>query len=306
MKLNSVNICLLLALGTLQIPLAMADDLELQADNTPLLNTEGFKYVHSVEKSRFNQGIAAQRETEGPYLRVVGDKGVFMEDTVTGATLLVPNAVAGGPKSTAALRADLPQFLTDNPDKHSAAVKVYLLGAGIPANEVSGMHVTTTMGGGGPALAGVQPAESKLLWYTTHLERSLNGIPVEGSFAFATLDSQGKSFTEGVYWPAISAQVVRKAVALKRKLSSPAALQQFMGSAKAVRSDLAGAEAGEVKIVHTSAGHHGDFEAQAVYSLVVRNTGLGKAQIVRLDETGAPITLGDEVKMATKSVMKVQ
>ncbi|MGQ5522496.1 hypothetical protein ACUHMQ_04465 [Chitinimonas sp. PSY-7] len=303
MKLNSVTICLLLALGALQIPQAMADEMEV--DSASLANTEGLQYVHSIEKARYNLGIAAQRETEGPYTRIVGDKGVFMEDTVTHATLLVPNALSAGPKSTAALRAELPQILTSNPDKHNAAVKAYLLEAGVPASEVSGTHVTTTMAGGGQVQAGVQPADSKLLFYTTHLERSLNGIPVEGSFAFAALDNQGRSFSEGVYWPAISAQVVKKAVALKRKLSSADALQQFLGKAKTFRSDVADAEAGEVRIVHTSAGHHGAFEARAVYSMIVRNKGQ-KAQIVRLDETGTPITMADEVKVATKDVAKIK
>jgi hypothetical protein len=69
----------------------------------------------------------------------------------------------------------------------------------VPAAEVSGMHVTTTMAGGGPVRDGVQPAQSKLLWYTTHIERSLGEIPVESSYAFASLDNGGRVITEGVY-----------------------------------------------------------------------------------------------------------
>lgn len=304
MKLNSINIYLLVVLGALHIPLAMASDLQLQVDDTSLLNTKGVKYIHSIEKSRFNPGIRAQHEIEGSYSRTVGDKGVFMKDTVTGATLLVPNALSTGPKSMEALKAELPQFLTDDPDKHSATVKAYLLEAGIPANEVSETYITTTMGGGGPIGAGIQAAESKLLWYTTHLKRSLNGIPVEGSFAFATLDNQGKSFSEGVYWPAIPAHVVRKAAALKRKLSSTDVEQQFRGKAEAIHPNAASSEAGEVRIIHTNAGYHGKFEAEAVYSLVVRNPEGGKAQIVRLDETGTPTIMGDEVKAALEDSAK--
>jgi hypothetical protein len=52
---------------------------------------------------------------------------------------------------------------------------------------------------------------------------------------------------------------------------------------------------GTVKIVHTSAGHHGKFEAKAVYSVVVRSANRGKAQIMRFDDMGAPVVMADEV-----------
>ena len=88
---------------------------------------------------------------------MIGDKGVFFVDTVTGATLAVPNglalpkppadAPASGNYSPEAL--NYPQPMTTNPDEHSAAVKAYLVAAGVPASEVSGTHVTTTMAGGG-------------------------------------------------------------------------------------------------------------------------------------------------------------
>jgi hypothetical protein len=47
--------------------------------------------------------------------------------------------------------------MTTNPDEHSAAVKAYLTAAGVHAAKVSGMHVTTTIAGGGPVRDGVQP-----------------------------------------------------------------------------------------------------------------------------------------------------
>ena len=50
----------------------------------------GAGYDHKLERSRFNVGAGARREVEGPYARVVGEKGAFMVDTITGATLAVP------------------------------------------------------------------------------------------------------------------------------------------------------------------------------------------------------------------------
>jgi hypothetical protein len=91
----------------------------------------------------------------GSVERVIGDKGVFFVDTVTGASLAVPNglalpkppvdAPASGNYSPEAL--NYPQPMTTNPDEHSAAVKAYLVAAGVPASEVSGTPVTTIMAG---------------------------------------------------------------------------------------------------------------------------------------------------------------
>ena len=180
---------------------------------------------------------------------------------------------------------DYPWPLSKNPRVHSAVVRAYLVAAGVPAAEVSGTHVTTTMVGGGPVSDGVQPSRPTPLWYTTHLERSLGGIPVEGSYAFAALDSAGHVITEGVYWPAISASVVHKARALKQRLASANEKDTFLADVQAKRPDVGNA-VGTVKIVHTSSGYHGEFEANAVYSVVARSTSGGKAEIVRFDETG--------------------
>src|SRR5262249_49704841 len=187
-----------------------------------------------------------------------------------------------------------------NPDEHNNRVRDYLLGAGVPADEISGMHVTTTMAGGGSTGGGVQVSQSRLLWYTSHLERSLGGIPVEGSFAFAALDSAGEVITEGVYWPAIHADVVSKAQQLKQTLASAGARAEFLGNTVKARPETANAP-GEVKIVHTSAGHHGSFEAKAVYSVLVRSGGRGKAQSVLFDDSGAPVVLADQRPSGTNS-----
>lgn len=296
MKFNILNISLLVMISASYIPL-------LYADNTLIINQKGLKYAHSIENSRFNPGIKASRGIEGNYERIIGEKGVFMKDMVTGATLLVPNAVSTGPKSMETLKAEMPKLLTDDPEKHNAEVKSYLIDAGIPSHEVSETYITATMGGG-EVKKGIQPAESKLLWYTTHLKRVLNGIPVEGSYAFATLDAEGNSFSEGVYWPSIPAPVVRKAIALKNKLSSAVEEQQFRGKVKDILPNDSKVEAGEVRIVHTGAGHHGQFEVKAVYSLVARNPNGGKAQIIRLDESGIHTMMGDEIKEATKDSTK--
>jgi len=290
----------LLVLGIWNMGPLMAAPPELQSEALTV-TMEGAQYEHRIEKSRFNVGASERHEAEGPYKRIVGAKGAFMIDTVTGATLAVPHAPVI-PKGTQE-GSDFPRALTENPDIHSALVQAYLVAAGVPAAEVSGTHVTTTMAGGGPVSGGIQPSQSKLLWYTTHLERSLGGIPVEGSFAFAALDSAGDVITEGVYWPAIPAHIVLNAQRLEDRLDSVDEWHAFLARIKAVQPDV-GDTVGKVKIVHTSAGHHGPFEAKAVYSIVVRSANRGKAQIMWFDDTGASVKMADEMESASDSMKR--
>jgi hypothetical protein len=258
---------------------------------------EGKSYVHKAEVSRFDPGAGARRDTEWPYERLVGDRGVFLTDRITGAILAVPSAPAvpkppvdgGAPQATF-----YPRPLTDNADAHSADVRRYLVSTGIPEEEVSGTHVTTTMAGGGPVSGGVQPSESRLLWYTTHLERTVGGVAVEGSYAFAALDADGRVITEGAYWPSLSAKVVERAQAFRQKLESGTGLSDFQAAVRR-QQPIVREATGEVKIVHTAGLYHGEFVAQALYVVVARNPNGGKAQILRFDDTGAPVRVPDEV-----------
>jgi hypothetical protein len=299
MNVRMVGITLLLGAGVW-----LGDTVTALTAESPVRTAGGAKYEHKLEKSRFDLGGGVHHETDGPFERAIGVEGVFLVDDVTGATLavrnssLVPKPPLDGQSgaSDSSQSAAYPQPLTEDPEEHTAAVRAYLVAAGIPEPEVSGTHVTTTMAGGGPVRDGFQPSQSKLLWYTTHLERSLGGIPVEGSYAFAALDSAGNVITEGVYWPAIPASVAFKAQVFAERLASPGGQASFFATVRNAQPDLGDAlAAGEVKVVHTPAGYHGRFQARAVYSTVVPSPGGGKAQIRRFDETGAPVRLDDEV-----------
>jgi hypothetical protein len=308
MQMRTVSIILLLGAGVWH-----GETVTAAAAESSVSTPGGVSYEHNLGKSRFDLGGGVYRETDGPFQRAIGEKGVFLLDNVTGATLGVRNSSLG-PKpppdrqagaSNSSQSVAYPQPLTKNPDEHSVAVRAYLTAAGVPESEVSGTHVTTTMAGEGPVRDGLQPSQSKLLWYTTHLERSLGGIPVEGSYAFAALDSAGDVITEGVYWPAIPASVVFKAQALEERLASPSGQASFFATLRKAQSDLDdAAAAGEVKIVHTAAGYHGTFQARAVYSTVVRSAAGGKAQIRRFDETGAPVRLDNEVSKGIDSIKR--
>lgn len=302
MRLRMASIGLFIVLAACTANMATTPTEPPSRPPTVGVDPEGVGYEHKIGQSRFNVGAGARREVEGPYERVFGDKGAFLVDTVTGATLAVPTrAYPAIPKGAAVI--NYPRPLTENPDQHTAVVRAYLVGAGVPATQVSGTHVTTTMAGGGPVKGGVQPARSRFLWYSSHLERSVAGIPVEGSVAFAALDSERQVITEAVYWPGIPSDVVQKAREFKQRLASESEKTAFLVRVRAARADVKETQ-GEVNIVHTSAGYHGAFEAKAVYTVVVRSPNGGKSQIVRFDETGAVVVMADERPTGTDSVKR--
>jgi hypothetical protein len=145
MKLRMASIGFLLVCRAWNTEQLMAASTGPQSEGLAV-GTEGVMYEHRLEKSRFDVGAGARYEVDGPYERVV------LVDTITGAALAVPNA-SPVPKGTPVSK-DYPQPLTKNPGEHSAVVRAYLLAAGVPAAEVSGTHVTTTMAGGGPVSDG--------------------------------------------------------------------------------------------------------------------------------------------------------
>jgi hypothetical protein len=300
MSRSIVSLGFLVLLGVAG-PGATAQTADPSANASP-----GLRFDHQLERSLFDPGANVHHVINVAYDRAVGDKGVFMVDRITGAILAVPNAPGATPKppiaqpaadAAVAVQDRFPRPLTENAEEHNAAVKDYFLKAGIPAAEIAGTHVTTTMAGGGAVKDGVQFNRSVLLWYTTHLERSVGGIPIEGSVAFAALDSNHKVINEGVYWPAIPATVVARAQALRRMLADSQAKAGFLAKLRRVRPDIGDAE-GSVVIVHTSAFYHGALQVQAVYSVLVRGGG-GKPQIVRFDDSGSQVRMAEETVRGT-------
>ncbi len=271
-----------------------------QADVAP---SAGLAFVHGPSRSQFDVGAAPRVEGDGTFERLVGSRGAFFMDKVTGATLAVESSTDNlTSKLALALKAGvtfaLPRPLTSNPDEHNATARQYFGAVGIPEGEVAGMHVTTTMAGTN-ALQAPGRAQSTFLWYTSHMERAVSGIPVEGSFAYVAFDSSHGIIEEGVYWPAIPKDVVAEAVALRQKLTEPGNRAIFLASRRAEEPSIDDA-AGEVRIVHTAAGFHGAFEAQAAFTTTTK--GPGKRRVLRYSGQGSPVTLADDVVLTTEKI----
>ena len=269
----------------------------------------GAAFTLARSASRFDVGANARVETNGPYQRFIGDQGVFMVDTVTGATLAVPTSPTiakppvGERSESLAILPALPEPLTTDPGKHSAAAKQYLTKAGVPTAEVGGDACDDHHGRRRADLLGhaAQQIEAAVL----HLASRAPGrtafrsrIPTPSS----AFDKSGKIITEGAYWPAIPADVVRQAQALKVKLAGASEKSAFKAAAQAASPSGEVKDAGEVRIVHTGFDHHGAFEAKAVVTTVARTAFGGKAQIIRLDSALEKVRLADELQLSNSTV----
>jgi hypothetical protein len=110
-----------------------------------------------------------------------------MVDTVTGGILATLTADPSGV---------LPRPLTQDPNEPSAIVRSYLVGTGIPADEVSGTHVTTTMAGGGPTGCQGRPGRGQNRSYFRRAPRRVRGKG--GLFHGGAKRHPGKGFARPV------------------------------------------------------------------------------------------------------------
>lgn len=176
-------------------------------------------FSHVANKSRFSPGSGLTTRVEHGFLKSVGSDGVFAAHESSGMVVGIPNA-----NSTEAAKAP---FSLD-PTVHGAAVRQYLIGAGLPETEISEVlpYATMTQTATGSAVDGA-PA---LHHYTTVIRRQIHGISVPDSIAYARLNSDGVAVEEGVHWPAISSSTVASALALQAAIIDDGARARFLAS----------------------------------------------------------------------------
>jgi hypothetical protein len=240
-------------------------------------------YRHGVGASRFRLGAGVHAVSEASWDKVVGSEGVFATDPYTGAVRANPNADAPAVQVPA---------LTSNPDEHNKHVAAYFRAAGLPMDQVGGAHVTTIMKVDGPADK-VGSQRPTFVAYTTILERTVDGIRVPDSFAWARFNARDEVVAEGVYWPAIPAAAIAQAKELRDQLVDPA-------RGAAYRAQLhvpdASAKGGMVTIRHSGATTHGAFEAVAGYDVHVPygDSMNGRGRTVHFDANGRARALPSE------------
>jgi hypothetical protein len=265
--------------------------------------TAGVAYEHSFARSGFDIGVNARSRSLPGSEIVEGTDGAFYINAHTRAALATRSAPNISRANAAQVQ--LPTPFSSKAKVNEDAVKSYLTAAGVPVSEVSATHVTTTMITGGPVSGAWDPKDTRLLYYTAHLERALGGVPVQGSFAFAALDGMDQVITEGVYWPAIPASVVAAAQNFSQQLGNATNRASFIAKVRRARAEAADV-AGQVKIVHTSANSDAPFSAIAAY-VVVHKTAQGARSVTDMfDENGTPVTIVDSVAPASPDSQKIR
>jgi hypothetical protein len=233
---------------------AMSGDL---ASCAPGAELTGASYT--VEKSRFTFGSTPTRQDEATLVRWVG---------ADGALAIFSNGYAGATLNGGAPEASLPDWSND-PMALAEHVRAYFAAMGVASCQVATPQVNGGSGG-----------------RTAELSRTIDGIPVGESLAYAHFVVGDKTTSEGFYWPTIPADIVTAARALRDRLADPAGLAAYKA--------LLPAEAqgdGQVIIRHTNGSStSAAFTAVAVYDVFESNP-LGRGGNHDFDADGKEITV---------------
>jgi len=214
--------------------------------------------AYDIEKSRFAFGSTPTQDDANGFVRWVGVDGVVAIEQ-SGGELGILNG--GAPE------ASLPDW-SDDPTALASHVTAYFATFGVSACQVGGAAVDGGSGGRTIALA-----------------RSVDGINVAESLAYARLDNQDQSTSEGFYWPTIPADVVTSARAFHAKLADPTELVAYKAKLPA---DAQGD--GLVNLHHTSSSSTSPFAAAATYDVEPPPDPLGLGSTLSFDADGNPVS----------------
>jgi hypothetical protein len=214
--------------------------------------------TYDIMRSRFAFGSTPVLDDANGLMRWVGDHGVVA---------IWPSGAAQGSMNAGAPERNLPDWSNDVPALE-AHVRAYFVTFNIDACQ---MPTASALGGSGGR--------------TIELPRSVDGISVAESRAFARFESENQTTDESLYWPTVSAEVVTAARALRDRLTDPAQLAAY----KALLPGDAQGD-GVVRIHHTSSVLEGPFQAAATYDVVRQSTDTRGASNLSFDASGAAIT----------------
>lgn len=251
-------------------------------------------YVHEFSRSKFRLGKIVGYVSEFGMSKTVGEEGVFAIDERNGSALGVPNGDAP---------ALAKKPLTLSAEDHNNRVVAYFEDAGIPKEQVSGVHVTTSMRGVAHQIDdGVEPGpnteKGELEGFQSVLERSVEGIPVPDSFAWARFDEDDEVVWENVHWPPISSDVVRAAHAFQTALANPQAVDAFVSAAGLPVDTVP-----RVVIRHSTFAVEGPVTAMASVDAYV-SVPLGKSRIDHFDLSGRTLALPPDAPMRPADIRK--
>ena len=252
-----VQVAFLLSMALTAVECAAAAEVGQAPQAGLIASDEGgaVGYQHGVKKSRFVMGKQTRIVNERGWSKVVGTEGTFATSLSNGVIVATPNAHARDGQSPARLM---------DPARHNREVLKYFIDAGLPADQLGGIHTTTRLSSKGQR-GELRASFPKIDSYTSVVERRIGGFNVPDSVAWAEMNGDGKVVSEGVYWPAIPAKALADARRIAQVLSSRSERPQFLSR---LPGDL---PPGQIVIRHSSASmQQGPFEAFASYDVVER------------------------------------
>jgi hypothetical protein len=238
-----------------------------------------------------------RRLDEHGFAKVVGPEGVFAVDLRNGLAVAVQSRSANKGEARADDALSKTSYVMD-PNKHNEQVVDYFIAAGIPQDQVGGVHANTYLSSSGWT-NDERPPVPKVEGYASILERKVEKYPVLDSVAWARMDEQGKVVSEWVYWPAIPARALADARRLEEQVAP--------GKTEFLARLPSGLPPGKVVIRHSAAMAEGPFEVYASYdvlerkesTLPARDKSQGDARVVSViarhfDVNGAELRLPQE------------
>jgi len=214
--------------------------------------------AYDMTKSRFAFGSTPSEDDAYGFVRWVGVDGVVGFEQ-SGGELGILNA--GAPE------ASLPDWSADT-TALASHVTAYFVTFGVRSCQIGDAQVDSGSDG-----------------RTVLLVRSVDGINVGESLAYARFDSQDQSTSEAFYWPTIPADVVTSARAFQAMLADPTELAAYKAKLPA---DAQGD--GLLILHHTSSSSTAPFAAAATYDVEPPPGPLGLGSTLSFDADANPVS----------------
>ena len=231
-------------------------------------------YQHGPQHTRVVVGDHRKTSERYGYLIMAGDQGTMSTNIADGSTF-----AAAAPSSAGML---LPRFAGSYED-HDRFVKDYFVTLGLPSEQVGSVRTMTMLEAHGRS-EDVGRTIPQVTAYYSALQRTVEGIPVIDSFAWARVNSRGEVVQEGVYWPAIPSDVLQQVHQFREMLADPKRLEAFKS-----RLTVPAGE-GVIVIRHSSATGNHAFESFASYDVSLHLSPIPSTQKMPMPGTTVTVT----------------
>ena len=172
----------------------------------------------------------------------------------------------------------------------------YFKAAGLPPEQIGGVHVNTLMAGGG--MVGARSSD-RLVGYYSVVERVVDGMPVGDSYAWARFNIDDDVVEEEVFWPELPSEVRDQIGTSTMKLQDPKQSALLNDAIDKYRPGL-GAAQKKLYVFHTNGISSFPFSASVglnVFALDVPGHSR-RSGTLQFDMNGAQIVRDEQLRAA--------